>query len=211
MKLTLQVEPDDEPSDPTEINEESWSIYPFSSRDDFLEWLDDTGRFKTKKLRTRAEKGLAFILSKYKHGDEVWYLGSRYRGVDWQWDGTDYAGVMIWEHHARYMGAKTFEARSKDAEGELKQWQAWRNGHVYSVKLLDPEDEFADPRGNWCGNLYDEAHIIEVVLEQLDLDNDEIVSVTGDCSFMVDGVVWPDVIKECLAKRAENKAAWSAV
>jgi hypothetical protein len=112
---------------------------------------------------------------------------------------------MIWEEPAKNMGAKTPEDRAKDAKAWLDEWTAWRNGHVYMAKLCDPEDEFADPRGPWCGRLYSKEQIIEIVLEDLQFDEDEIVSVTGDASFMVDDVVWPDAIKKCLEQRAANE------
>jgi hypothetical protein len=215
------VEPDHCPEDPSKICDGAWSIYPFSSHADFAEYLKaEFGEpvrpdarppilsvdFKLKKNRDKEEKGLAYKLSKYEHGDEVWYLGGEYRGVDHQWDGTDYAGVMIWENPEEDIGAKTPEDRAKDAKAWLDEWTAWRNGHVYDVHLEDAEGEMEDPRGPWCGSLYSKEHAIEVVLEVLDLDEDEIMEVTGECSFLLDDVNWPDVIKKCREQRAENLA-----
>jgi len=86
-------------------------------------------------LRRKLDVGLAFVLSYFEHGPCRW---SRHgTGPQCQWDNVDVAGVLIWEHAPKDMGAKSYADRAKDADQFLDTYTAWANGEVYGYAVSE--------------------------------------------------------------------------
>lgn len=134
IKITVASDPDLE--NPAEFDG-SWTPYSFgrqhaSYKDPEALGLsldrDEDGKPKIMNpgLRRKLKVGLAFFLAYYEHGGCVWSLTGE--GPQCRWDSVRIAGLLVWEHKPGDMGAKTPEARAKDARAFLESYNAWSNG-----------------------------------------------------------------------------------
>jgi hypothetical protein len=80
------------------------------------------------------------------------------------------------------MGAKTYEARQKDAESFLETYNDWANGNCHWYKIEDDTGHVIDE----CGGYIGEDSLLEAIREQIDPD-DEIEEVTGDGAWICKG------------------------
>lgn len=87
----------------------------------------------TPEFQRQLDEGLAFVLSYFEHGNCVWSLQDT--GPQCRWDNVDCAGILVWEHPAKDMGAKTKEDRAKDATKFLEVYTAWCNGEGYGYSV----------------------------------------------------------------------------
>lgn len=133
MTYVIRVDYDQFCEDPQNYDH-TWRIYPFRNRGrvDFEErWRD----FSNVGLQAKIRVGLAFPLSAYEHGGIKYYLYGQGPGYDRQWDYTYHAGIMVWEHSPKDIGAKTYEDRVKDAQSCLDEYNDWLNGNCYSYDI----------------------------------------------------------------------------
>lgn len=128
MKI-VSLHYDDNPENPCELG--GWKVYSFNRRhvncrnreDFFVDGKPTIG------FRRKLGVGLAFGLNYYEHGLCAWY---RHR-----WDVVDSGGVLVWENKPKYIGAKTYEDRAKDADSFLEMYTKWCNGEVYGFDVKE--------------------------------------------------------------------------
>lgn len=124
-----------------------WTIHSFSSRHTNFAEPESVGlsmdldekRFPVitdKALKKKFEKGLAFFLTYHEHGNCEWSL-NRGAGVPTgvMFDTVNVAGLLVWNHPASDMGAKTVEERAKDAAAFLRVYTDWCNGETYEYAI----------------------------------------------------------------------------
>lgn len=173
MKI-ITIHQDDCPMDPHE-GDGQWRLYSFGRRHVHYEspsrFFDDNRRPRLW-LRNKLRAGTAFILSYFEHGNCVWSL--RGTGPQCQWDNVDVAGVLVWEHPVGDMGAKTVEARAKDAAAFLETYTCWCNGDVYGYTV---EEVVTLPCGHTETNHVDSC--FGYYGNDLDFMKEEIVTALG--------------------------------
>lgn len=115
-------------------------------------------------LRRRLAVGLAFWLSYYEHGQSAWFLkGGPYpAGVEFQWDGCRLAGLLVWEHGAKSMGARSYESRAEDAAGFLETYNQWANGETYWYRVAEDRED-----RDSCGGFIGAESVAAAVAESL--------------------------------------------
>jgi hypothetical protein len=187
-KITLDMDGDLENPADMDCN---WRLYSFSTRHlsfkhpaelGLGEIDSETGlpKFKGKEgraLKRKLENGLAHILSYYEHGSSAWFRKNEPvpAGVEFQWDGRRVAGLLVWEHDYRALGAKTFEERAKDADGFLRTYNDWANGQGYWYAVHDPDGELVAS----CGGFYasDVEHMFDHILDVEALHGNNLIIV----------------------------------
>jgi len=103
-------------------------------------------------LRRRLEVGLAFHLSYYEHGLCSWFRkGNGGPGTDCRFDGVTHAGLLVFEHGSKAIGAKTYAERAADADRFLACYTDWCNGNGLSVDVRTSSGEHVD---GCCGGYY---------------------------------------------------------
>lgn len=144
--ITVTVEPDDSPENPSDWD--GWKPFSFSSQHlnhtdpeklglSLNQGPDGIPIIRNPGLRRKLDVGLAFWLSYYEHGSCVWALLDQ--APKCRFDGTRIAGLLVWGQPPKDMGAKTYEARAKDAAAFLDTYTKWCNGWVYGYSIDDPE------------------------------------------------------------------------
>lgn len=174
-----------------------WTIYSFGRRhcnykdpDDFFESRKVDGRWvhvpKSIGLRRKLETGTAFLLSYYEHGACQWSLAGT--GPQCQWDSVSFAGLLVWEHPVKDMGAKTYAEREKDAEQFLETYTNWCNGYVYGYII---EEEVTLPCGHTetkdvdsCWGFFEPKHMAEEV--RVNVEPGEEVKFIGEAAWLAD-------------------------
>lgn len=179
---TVTILPDSDLENPAEM-EGAWTPYSFSRRHANFRSCKDLGfvtngvlyRANNPGLRKKLEVGLAFVLGYYEHGNCVWFLhDDPPTGVEFEWDGVQVAGLLIWEHPAKKMGFKTYEDRRKDAKTFLETYTSWCNGEGYFYCVEDMKGELIDS----CGGFYDMDYMLEEIAKNF--DSGEIFEMRGD-------------------------------
>src|SRR5262245_27751229 len=119
LKLNLSHDADLE----NPCDHDGWRVHSFCRRHAAFRHPADLGlgnidpatglpRIKNPGLRSKLKNGLAFVLSYYQHGQCLWFLhGEEPAGVEFQWDGTRIAGLLVWEDKASNLGPRTFDGR----------------------------------------------------------------------------------------------------
>ena len=160
---------------------------------------DGLPQVRDRKLRDKLKNGLAHFLSYFEHGDCLWFRkdGTTPGGVEFQWDGVRLAGLLVWEHRATAMGAKTFEERAKDADGFLKEYTDWANGHGYRYSIETPSGKVLDSCGGFLG---DPDDMLDNIAAEI---FNRSFTVTGDASNL------EDTLRELV--RSKRKEAVQAV
>lgn len=122
-----------------------WTLYSFNRR--HYSYADPEQFFPNGRpsigLRRKLNVGLAFTLSYTEHGNCRWFRGGEERSGgrgDYDFDTVRIAGLLVWEHSPREMGARTLEERQRDADQFLETYTAWANGDGYGFRVED-EDE----------------------------------------------------------------------
>jgi hypothetical protein len=189
----LEVSHDDSPESPMEWDGQ-WTFVDFNDRhihykdpDQYLIRGKDGVVGATIGLRRKMQVGLAFIVSCYEHGSSLYSLLGK--GTQCQWDTTQYAGMLIWEHPPKDMGAKTYEDRKKDAESFLDTYNKWANGWVYGYSLETLTGKLVDS----CWGFYE----AEYMTDQMDHEfkPGDRIKITGDSASFVDDVKWPEGVE----------------
>lgn len=85
-------------------------------------------------LKAKFEKGLAFFLSYYEHGNCDWKLNRTGR-LPHDFDRASIGGIVTWESTEDDIGAKTVEDRAKDAANFLEVYTMWSNGETYEYAI----------------------------------------------------------------------------
>jgi hypothetical protein len=185
---TLKLEYDSDLSKPDEDYDGQWTLYSFSPRHTSFkhpnEFFNEKGPISPG-LRQKLKSGLAWVLSYFEHGDSMWMLadGPHPAGVEFQWDGTRFAGLLVWEHKASDMGAKTVEDRKKDAQSFLEIYNDWANGHGYYFAIEDENGKDVES----CGGFYD-SNVKDMFKEYIRpafKDKQVYVRVEGDAADLV--------------------------
>ena len=164
LKITIGYDQDCE--SPSEYD--GWTPHSFSPRHINFKHPDDLPD-----LTEKLEKGLAFVLSYYEHGRCLWFRGgtSTPPGVEFQWDGTRTAGVLIWDEDEVNLGGRTYEERAKDADAFLETYTAWANGDCYYY-VIEDLDEVIDSCGGFIG---DTDYMLTQIAEQIEGQNFTVV------------------------------------
>lgn len=139
--LTVRIEHDQDCESPMDCDGQ-WKLYSFSHRHNNYEdpesFRDEHGNVKIG-LRRKLDVGLAFLLDYFEHGQGCWSRSGH--GPQCQWDNSPGAGLLIWEHKPSDIGAKTMEARGKDADSFLDVYNDWANGNCYGYVIEDADEE----------------------------------------------------------------------
>jgi len=160
-KLIVRIEHDSDIENPCENGDNQWTLYSFCSRHVNFKHPDDLGvtvgrnhveKVSNRTLKRRLECGHAFWLGYFEHGQSCWFrTNTPPVGVEFQWDGVRYAGLLVWEHKPSEMGAKTYEDRAKDADLFLRVYTSWANGEGLYYVIEDEDGEHVDSCGGFYG------------------------------------------------------------
>jgi hypothetical protein len=190
--LKVILDHDSDVECPNDSGDGQWRLYSFCKHRNFkhptelglsLE-RDNFGTPKTIKpaLGRKLQNGLAFFLSYFEHGNSLWFrrgTAASHPGVEFQWDGTSLAGLLVWEHPAKEMGAKTQADRAKDADAFLAEYTQWANGEAYYYRVEDEQGKTIDS----CGGFFDAKYMLDEVRAAL---NGREYEVEGDASYLAD-------------------------
>ena len=186
---TVTLMNDDSPENPADFRG-AWKLYSFSRK--FASFEDPENFFPDGKpsigLRRKLDTGLAFVLSYFEHGNCVW--SRKGTGPQCQWDNVQVAGILIWEHKPKDMGAKSYDDRAKDADGFLEMYTCWCNGEVYGYSVEEEvmlpcghtETKFIDSCFGFYGN--DMSYMAEQIREALDGETE--FEIKGEASDILD-------------------------
>ena len=163
-KYKVEINTDTDPECPADFDS-AWRLYSFCSRHYNFKHPDElrvevsrnqVGRVKDRKLRDKLANGLAHWLGYFEHGASCWFrTEAPPLGVEFQWDGVRYAGLLVWEHPAKDLGAKTYEDRAKDADVFLRNYTDWANGDGLYYSIEDEFGETVDSCGGFFGSDYE--------------------------------------------------------
>lgn len=101
-------------------------------------------------VRNKLRAGTAFELDLYRHGNTYWHIAGTPPYC--RWDNSTKAGLLLWNHKVKDLGAKTVEDRRKDAVNCLNLYNDWANGNVYGYHLTDEDGELDDSCGGFIGS-----------------------------------------------------------
>ena len=186
MTLKVIIEHDEDTSSPAE-DDGQWTLYSFSSRhvsyrDPESLGLsldrdeDGTPIIRSPGLRSKLRVGLAFFISYFEHGQCVWSL--RGTGPQCRFDSVSVAGLLVWEHKPGDMGARTREARAKDAAGFLTSYTAWCNGDTWYYRVEDEDGEALDACGGFLGP--DVGYMFDTAVASVEARLSEPTTFEGD-------------------------------
>ena len=183
-KIVVYVEPDHDAEDPCDCD--GWKVHSFSLRHSNYKHPSD---FDHEELMPLLEKGLAFKLSYFEHGQCEWSLSGE--GYQCEWDSVSFAGLLVWEQDEGDLGPKTLEARKKDAAAFLETYTKWCNGECYyyrAVKVRDcptcgKEEEIEDDYVDSCGGFIGGEALHEGIGESLGEGPFEI---RGECACVLE-------------------------
>jgi hypothetical protein len=156
--------------------------------------LDNPANFG---LRRKLQVGLAFWLSYYEHGLCRWSLCGD--GPRCPWDSVEVAGILIWTGKPSGLGAKTYDARARDARSYLEEYTDWCNGHCYWFSL---EQDSLTPVT--CGGFIGTEHLTEAINEAL--AGGDQVSVAGEAASLARRLKLKVAIRDTTAHRHEPQA-----
>lgn len=182
MAVTIRLEYDTDTENPME-HDGQWTLYSFSNRHVNYKHPDEImpdGKIPIG-LRRKLDVGLAFFLDYFEHGQCVWSLAGD--GPQCQWDTERRAGILIWEHSPKEMGAKDRESRAKDARDFLETYTAWCNGECYGWSIEDEDGEHIDSCWGYYGN--DTDYMFQCI-EDAWRDTDEPAVFKGDAAPLAD-------------------------
>lgn len=156
-KLTLRVDHDPDVESPSDSD--GWKLYSFSTRHGNFKHPEALGlgarnvvgdlTFTSPGLRRKVDRGLAFVLSCYQHGNIVWSLKGE--GPQCRWDTAQVGGILIWEGRSKDLGPKKVDDRRADAKRFLETYNAWANGETYCYAVEDEEGNVVDSCGGYVG------------------------------------------------------------
>lgn len=204
-RLVVRIDNDQDCPNPFDGDDGAWSIWSFGRRHGNFKDPDTIGfdyrggemKIKNPGLRRKLDVGLAFPLSYYEHGESLWFIQGTRSVPDARWDCVRMAGLLVWEHKANVMGARTLDDRQKDAEGFLADYNAWSNGHVYGFEIETEDGDVVDSHWGFLGT--DEV-LAEMFSEISTYTKDAIVSVTGPAAWLADHQFQVVIEKALLAR-----------
>lgn len=174
-KLTVHLEHDQDIENPNTNGDGQWTLYSFCSRHTDFKHPDhfdievsrnEVGKVRDRKLKRKLANGLAHWLGYFEHGQCCWFRTEAPRpGVEFRWDGVRYAGLLIWEHKASEMGAKTYEDRAKDADAFLNTYTSWANGEGLFFAIEDEAGETIESSGGFYG--CDASYMLDEIAHSL--------------------------------------------
>lgn len=169
----LRIEYDSECDCPSE-DECSWQLVSFNRRSIHF---DKTGEYLEPSigLRKKLSVGLAFRLSYYEHGAGEYSLVGE--GMNCPWDSVRSAGILVWNHGPKAMGAKSVADRAKDARSFLDAYNAWMNGWGKWYSLETVEGELVDS----CGGFLSDESMRDCIAGFL--NPGDRVQIVGDAAF----------------------------
>jgi len=212
-KLMVEIYHDPDTESPADA-EGAWTPYSFNSR--HLSFRDPENFFPPDgELARKLEVGLAHVLSYFEHGNCVWMLQGAEKGMlagDWQFDGRDIGGILIWEHDETDLGAMSKEDREKDAAAFVATYTEWCNGECYGFTVKEVTER-ADAEGldeenrlrvidevDESGFIIGMDYLYERMFDQIE-PGDEIVYLKNSFGITLDDV------KRAREKNAAAKAA----
>ena len=156
--LTVRILQDEHQQESPAEYDLAWKLYSFSRNHGTFKDPADLGFADPMDvgLRKKLEVGTAFVLGYFEHGRGIWHIsGDIPMGTagDYRWDGVNVAGLLLWEHDPKEMGAKTKKARQKDAEGFLETYNSWCNGDIYGYVVEDRDGEELDSCWGYIGDM----------------------------------------------------------
>jgi hypothetical protein len=170
--LTVKLEHDSDIECPNTNGDGQWTLHSFGNRhvnhtdpEKFELYRNRKGELasRNRPLNRKLQNGLAFILSYYEHGNCMWSRSGH--GPQCRWDNVQVAGILVWEHKADDMGAKSYEDRAKDADAFLNTYTSWANGEGLYYCIEDENGETIDS----CGGFYgcDSDYMLEEIAHSL--------------------------------------------
>jgi hypothetical protein len=198
--LTVYIGHDDEAVGPVDEGAAGWKLHSFCTRHRSFRHPDSLkvevsqdriGRVKDRTLKRKLECGLAFWLGYFEHGDCIWFRSdSPPAGVEFQWDGVRYAGLLVWYGKTSWLQATSLAERTEAADRFLARYTDWANGDMYWYRIDDDQGQTLDSSGPWYGS-------------ELDVMFRDIASEVGDQDFQVTGD--PDTEFEPQLRRAVSQ------
>lgn len=172
MRLLVSIRHDPDTENP--LDHDSWVLHSFGrkhvnykdpetiglsySTDDWGQPLVDSVGLK-RKLKCST----AFWCYYYEHGLCRWGLtGDHGPGVEFQWDGRRYAGLLIWEGKPNDL-AKTPDKRREFAAAILDVYSEWCNGNTFYYCITNEHGEDIESCGGFIGSEYMAQEIASAV------------------------------------------------
>lgn len=167
----------------------AWTLYSFCSKHQHFKHPEhlcvqvgrnQVGWIYDPVLKAKLENGLAHWLGYFEHGQSCWFrTAAAPPGVEFQWDGVRYAGLLVWEKEEDEIGAKSYEDRAKDADSFLRQYTDWANGHGVWFSISNSRGDLLDSGGGYY------ASDLDFLLEEIarEVKGHEFV-VTGDYEYL---------------------------
>ena len=192
--LRLQIDNDPDTSSP---DDGGWKMVSFydkhinsEDREDYfgVKLVEDRVQYCVPNigLRRKLQVGTAFTLDYFEHGECSWRIGS-----------DDYPqGLLLWLHPPSHMGARDLEGRTADATAFLESYTDWCNGRCFwysltrimSCPTCNNIDDGLDEDIDSCGGYIGSDHMLDEIKGLLDEFPDESVTVTGEASWIGDGL-----------------------
>jgi hypothetical protein len=201
MKFKLFLGHDEDVECPCE-NDGAWKLYSFNSRHinyrDYHEFLVECQGRKSRYMKganvgiqRKLNVGTAFLVSCYEHSGIMYSLKGE--GMQCHWDTTGIAGILVWEHSPKEMGAKTYKDREQDARNFLEEYNHWVNGQCYyfTVEKMEKCEKCNHENGevvDSCGGYIGYEYLKEILKsEHPELFADGVeLEVTGDAAWIME-------------------------
>jgi hypothetical protein len=181
-KVIITIEHDSDCENPADFDCQ-WKPYSFNTRHfNFLNFPDLWGNPSERlPLARKLKVGLAFYLSYYEHGNCLWFIkGEQPTGVEFQWDGTRFAGLLVWNHPPSEIGAKSYEERYKDASQFLENYTEWCNGNCWGYSIETVRGKYVDSCWGFLGS--DSNYMLSQIYDAL--KGHTIEKIQGDGSWL---------------------------
>lgn len=172
----LQVKIIHDYCDHLEMERMVWKLHSFSTR--HRNFVHPDNMASDHDLREKFNKGLAFFVGYYEHGNCLWFLSDSKTpaGVEFQWDGRKVAGYIEFMDDENYIPDDIKES----ATSFLKMYTDYCNGNTYAYSITDGE-EIIDS----CGGFIGEEHLIS---DLADIIEDRDFEIIGEYSFFQNDV-----------------------
>jgi len=159
--LTVRIGYDQDAGNPCEEDDGLGTIRSFSRK--HINYIDPD------EAREMMEADPCIVpLAYYEHGNCLWMVaeGPHPAGVEFQWDGTRFAGIWIPDDWVResYQGqdSKTRQQWMVErAASCCKVYTKWCNGEIYYFVVTDEDDEVVDS----CSGMYSLEYCIDYARE----------------------------------------------
>lgn len=131
-------------------NDNLQDTYYIDDAESFAEWRKYEGDYIA----------IMLPLAIYDHSGVTMWCGSKWSGVDAQWDCSDVGWIVVTkeqirkEYNVKRISKKLLDKVEERLRGEVKTFDMYLTGDVYWYEVLDPEGNQVDSCGGYYGYDY---------------------------------------------------------